>query len=194
MAAVAKEVEAEFPMQESTVLENKIDRAQGDVAAIKTDVKVLQSDVAAIKVDVRALQTDGAVLKADVKVLRSDVNHIQEDVTDLKTDMKRIDAKVDAVGASLTEHRIETEKSFAKVREDMKDGFAALRAEITASRIEMKEGSAALHTQIAASRIEMKELLEKFRDRRFTKIAWVIGTVIALIGIAVGALKVLIAA
>ncbi len=151
MAAAARKIEVEFPMQEPTVLEKKVDRAQEDIA----------------------------VLKADVKVLRSDVNHLQEAVADLKTDVKRIDAKVDAVGASLTEHRLETEKSIGNLRVEMKDRIAELRNE-------MKDGFAALRAEIAASRIEMKESFEKFRDRRFTQIAWIIGTVIASIGTSIG--------
>jgi chromosome segregation ATPase len=165
MAMAARKIEAEFPMQEPTVLEKKVDRVQEDVAAVKADVKVLQSDVAVIKEDVKVLQSDVAVLKADVKVLQSDVNHLQEDVTDLKTDMKRIDAKVDAVGANLTEHRIATERSFAKVREEMKDGFAAL-----------------------------KESFEKSGDRRFTLVACIVGTVVTTIGTTVAILKFVVAA
>ncbi len=162
MAAAARKIEVEFPMQEPTVLEKKVDRAQEDIA----------------------------VLKADVKVLRSDVNHLQEAVADLKTDVKRIDAKVDAVGASLTEHRLETEKSIGNLRVEMKDRIAELRNEtkdaFSELRNEMKDGFAALRAEIAASRIEMKESFEKFRDRRFTQIAWIIGTVIASIGTSTG--------
>jgi chromosome segregation ATPase len=169
MGMAARKIEAEFQVQESTVLENNVDRVKEDVAAIKADVKVLQLDVAAVKADVKVLQSDVAVLKADVKVLQSDVNHLQEDVTDLKTDMKRmdakVDAKVDALAASLTEHRIETEKSFAKVREEMKDGFAAL-----------------------------KESFEKSGDRRFTLIACIVGTVVTTIGTTVAILKFVVAA
>jgi peptidoglycan hydrolase CwlO-like protein len=124
MTMAARKIEAEFQMQESTVLEKKVDRVQEDVAAVRADVKALWSDV--------------ADLKADVRVFQSGVNHLQEGVRDLKTDMKRIDAKVDAVGASLTEHRIETIRSFSKVICEMKDGFAVLRAEIAALRVAKK--------------------------------------------------------
>jgi chromosome segregation ATPase len=155
MAAAAKEIEAEFPMQESTVIETKVGRVHEDLTVLKADVKVLQTDV--------------AVLKADVKVLRSDVNHLQEDVTHIKADVRQL-------SADLTEHRIETQKSLAKVREDMKDGFAALRAEI------------------ASSRIELKESFEKSGDRRFTLIACIFGTVLTTIGTTVAILKFVVAA
>jgi hypothetical protein len=58
----------------------------------------------------------------------------------------------------------------------------------------MKDGFAALRAEIAASRIEMKESLEKFRDGRFGLIAWIVGTVIASTGVAITALKFLAAA
>jgi chromosome segregation ATPase len=132
MAMAARKIEAEFQMQESTVLENKVDRVQEDVGDLKADVKVLQSDV--------------AVIKADVKLLQTEVDH-------LKANTKRIDAKVDAIGVSLTEHRIETEKSFAKLR------------------------------------VEIKDALEKYRDRHFVQIGWMISTVIAAIGAAFTAMK-----
>jgi hypothetical protein len=58
-------------------------------------------------------------------VLDEKVDHTQRDVADLKADVKRLDAKVDtkvdALSASLTEHRIETEKSFGKLRVEMRD-------------------------------------------------------------------------
>jgi hypothetical protein len=39
MAAAAREIEAEFQMQESTVLEKKVDRVQEDVAALRVEKK-----------------------------------------------------------------------------------------------------------------------------------------------------------
>jgi chromosome segregation ATPase len=162
MAAAIREIEAEFQMLEPTVLEKKVDRVQEDVA----------------------------VLKADVKVLRSDVNHLQEDVTAIKTEVRQL-------SAGLTEHRLETEKSSGNLRVETKDAIGGLRSEmkdaIAGLRSEMKDGIAELRGEMkdgfAELRREMKESFEKFRDRRFTQIGWMIGTVIAAIGTAVTVLK-----
>jgi predicted nucleic acid-binding Zn-ribbon protein len=134
------------------------------MAARKIEAEFQMQESTALEKKVDRIQEDVAALEADVKVLRSDVDHLQEDVTDIKADVRQL-------SAGLTAHRIETEKSFAKVREDMKDGFAALRAEI------------------ASSRIEMKESFEKIRTGGFTQVAWIVGTVIAAVGTTVGAMK-----
>lgn len=98
------------------------------------------------------------------------VNHIQEDVTGLKADVKRLDSKIDAIGGSLTEHRLETEKSFGKLRDEMKDAIASLR-------VETKES-------IAALRVEMKDSFAKFRSSQASHLAWAISTLIAAAGVA----------
>ncbi len=91
------------------------------------------------------------------------VEHIQNDVTDLKADVKRIDA-------SLTEHRVETQKSLATLRDETKGAIATLRGE-------MKDG-------FAAVRGEMRDGFAEFRRHRNGQIAWMIGTVIAAVGAA----------
>jgi outer membrane murein-binding lipoprotein Lpp len=136
------------------------------VREIEAEFQMLEPTVLEKKVD--RVQEDVATLKTDVKVLRSDVNHLQEDVTAIKTEVRQL-------SAGLSEHRLETEKSIGNLRVEMKDGIAGLRSE-------MKDGFADL-------RREMKESFEKFRDRRFTQIGWMIGTVIAAIGTAVTVLK-----
>jgi hypothetical protein len=80
--------------------------------------------------------------------LHEKVDHIQSDVTELKADVKRIEArldhkidavdeKVDAVAASLAEHRIETERSFGKVREEISTLRNDLTKEIGGLRCDM---------------------------------------------------------
>ena len=115
-------------------------------------------------------------------VLDAKVDHIQSDVAGLKSDVKRIDAKVDAVGASLTEHRIETERSFAKVRDEMAKQRDELKASIAALRNDMTEA-------IGALRVEMKDSLAALRRDRSAQIGWLIGTAITAVGAAFTAAK-----
>ena len=105
-------------------------------------------------------------------VLEANVKHLQEDVTGLKADFKRMDTKIDAIGASVTEHRLETERSFGKLREEMKDSIAAVRGElkdsIAAVRGELKDSIAAvrgeLKDSIATLRVETKESIAQVRS------------------------------
>ena len=90
-------------------------------------------------------------------VIEEKVDRLREDVTDLKADVRRLDGKIDAISESLTEHRLETEKSFGKLRAETKDSIASLRAE-------MKDSDAALHSKLNAN------------------LAWTVGTVIAATG------------
>ena len=114
-------------------------------------------------------------------VLEVTVNHLQEDVTGLKASVQRLDGKVDSVIASLTEHRLETEKSFGKVRGELKDSIASLRGELKESiaslRVETKES-------IAALRVEMKDSFAKLRSSQMSQIAWMVSTLIAAAGVA----------
>ncbi len=103
-------------------------------------------------------------------VLEVTVNHLQEDVTGLKASVQRLDGKVDSVIASLTEHRLETEKSFGHVRGELKDSIASLR-------VETKES-------IAALRVEMKDSFAKLRSSQMSQIAWMVSTLIAAAGVA----------
>jgi predicted nucleic acid-binding Zn-ribbon protein len=134
------------------------------------------------------------------------VNHIQEDVTGLKADLKRLDMKIDAVGSSLVEHRLETSKAFGKFREEftasiaalrceMKDSIAALRGETTESiskvrgeiaelRNDMTVAIGALRGEIAALRIEMKDAFAKSRSSVITHLAWMVSTMIAATSVA----------
>ena len=48
-------------------------------------------------------------------------DRVRKEVSDLKADVRRLDEKIDAIRATLTEHRIETEKSFGKLRDEMRD-------------------------------------------------------------------------
>ena len=116
------------------------------------------------------------------------VDHLQKEVSGLTTNVQRLDTRVNAVHDSLVEHRIETERSFGKVRAEI----AALRNEMTASigalRDETKESIAALRNDMTAAigalRVEMKDSIEKFRNNRTAQIGWMISTVIAAIGAA----------
>jgi chromosome segregation ATPase len=143
------------------------------LAARKIEAEFQMQEPTGLEKKVDRVQEDVAVLKADVKVLQSDVDHLKKDVT-------RIDAKVDAIGASLTEHRLETEKSIGNLRVEMRDSIGQLRSE-------MKD-------EFAKLRAEMKESFEKLRDRRFTLVAFIVGTVTTCIGTTVAALKFFVAA
>ena len=95
-------------------------------------------------------------------VLDEKVDHLQEDITGLKADVRRIDAKIDAkfdsLSTSLSEHRLETEKSFAKLRDETKESISALR-------------------------IEMRDTLAKCLSTRNAQIAWTVSTLIAMAGV-----------
>ena len=124
--------------------------------------------------------------------LEATVNHIQEDITGLKADVKRLDTKIDAVSNSLVEHRLETAKSFGKLRDEMTNAIGTLRGEmkesIAALRDEMKDSTSALRVEtkdsIAALRVEMMESFAKLRSSQTSQIAWAIGTLIAAAGVA----------
>ena len=143
-------------------------------------------------------------------VLEANVKHLQEDVTGLKADFKRMDTKIDAIGASLTEHRLETERSFGKLREEMKDSLAAVRGELKDSiaavrgelkdsiatlRVETKESIAQVRSEVAelrndmtasfgALRVEMRDSFAKFRSSNISHLAWMVSTMIAATGVA----------
>ena len=110
------------------------------------------------------------------------VDHLQREVSGLTANVQRLDTKVDAVHDSLVEHRIETGRSFGKVRaeiavvrDEMKDSIAALRNDMTAS--------------IGALRVEMKDAIEKLRNSRTAHIGRMVSTVIAATGAAVTVAK-----
>jgi hypothetical protein len=75
--------------------------------------------------------------------------------------VKRVEAKADqkhhALAASLAEHRVQTERSFAQVRDE-----------------------------IGKVRLEIKDAFAELRRDRTVQIAWIIGVVIAAIGGASG--------
>jgi septal ring factor EnvC (AmiA/AmiB activator) len=98
-------------------------------------------------------------------VLDEKIDHLQEDITDLKADVRRIDAKFDSLSTSLSEHRLETEKSLAKLRDETKDSISALRIEMSALRI------------------EMRDTLAKCLGNRNAQIAWTVSTIIAMAGV-----------
>jgi chromosome segregation ATPase len=122
------------------------------MAARKIESELQMQESTGLEKKVDRVQEDVAAVKADVKALQSDVDH-------LKADTKRVDAKVDAIGSSLTEHRIETEKSLAKVREEI----GALRNDVTAA--------------IGALRVEM-------RDFRSAQAVMLVGVLLAALGAA----------
>lgn len=97
-------------------------------------------------------------------VIEEKVDHLQKDVTEIKADVRRLDGKIDAVSASLSEHRLETEKSIGKLRDETKDSIAALRN-------------------------EMKESFAKLHGNHTSQIAWTVSTVIAAAGAAFTAAK-----
>ena len=102
-------------------------------------------------------------------VLDEKVDRLQEDITGLKADVQRVDAKIDAkfdsLSTSLSEHRLETEKSFAKLRDETKESVSALRIEMSALRI------------------DMRDTLAKCLSNRNAQIAWTVSTLIAMAGV-----------
>jgi hypothetical protein len=151
--------------------------------------------------------------------LHEKVDHIQSDVTELKADVKRIEArldhkidavdeKVDAVAASLAEHRIETERSFGKVREeistlrndltkevgglrsDMTKEIGGIRNDLTREvgslRDDLTKEVGSLRTdttrEFGALRGEIKDVVAILRRERIIFIAWTVSALIASIG------------
>jgi chromosome segregation ATPase len=139
--------------------------------------------VAARKIEVEHMVNERTAL--DEKV-----DHIQSDVAELKGDVKRIDA-------SLAEHRVETEKSFGKVREeisalrnDVTKEIGSLRADITnevgALRTDITKEIGALRTdvtkEIGSIRVEIKDAMAEIRRERVIFIGWTVGAIIAAVG------------
>ena len=52
----------------------------GDIATLKTDVRILKIDVATLKTDVAGLKTDVATLKTDVAGLKTEMTAVKFDV------------------------------------------------------------------------------------------------------------------
>jgi hypothetical protein len=114
------------------------------------------------------------------------VDHIQSDLTELKADVKRIEVrldgrvdaveeKVDAVAASLAEHRVETEKSFGKVREEI----SSLRTDLTKDVNTLRND---LTKEVGSLRVEIKDVVAALRHERIVFIAWAVGILIAAVG------------
>ena len=62
----------------------RLDRIEGDVSVLKTDVSGLKEDVSVLKTDVSGL-------KEDVSGLKEDVSGLKEDVRDLKMRTSRLE-------------------------------------------------------------------------------------------------------
>jgi|GEM_PF-2171860 len=125
------------------------------------------------------------------------IEHIERDVTELKADVRRIDAKVDAVQASLTEHRIETKEAIGTLRIEMKDEIGSLRDEmkdeIGSLRGEMKDAIGALRGEMKDTSGTLRgEMLRGFADMhrsRASQMAWLAGTMIAAVSAAAAVAK-----
>ena len=102
MTSAARKFEREVPMPERAVLDEKIEHLQKGVTEVK----------------------------ADVRRLDEKIGHLQKDVTEVKADVRRLDAKIDSVSnslsAQLSEHRLETERAFGKLRMEMKEALERL--------------------------------------------------------------------
>jgi chromosome segregation ATPase len=156
MLVLARKIEMEHKMGERTALDEKVDHIQRDVTELKADVK---------RVEVKLDEKFGALdAKVDQRFGSLDAK-LDEKVgaLDAKMDQKigTLDAKVDqkfgSLAAGLAEHRLETEKSFGQVRDE-----------------------------IGKVRLELRDAFTAFRRDRTGQIAWTIGVVIAAIGGASG--------
>ena len=65
----------------------RLDRIEGDVSALKSDVSTLTVKVDGLADDVEELKGDVAVLKDDVSVLKDKVDGLTDDVEELKGDV-----------------------------------------------------------------------------------------------------------
>jgi hypothetical protein len=112
-------------------------------------------------------------------VLDEKVDHLQKDVTEIKSEVKRLSAE-------FVEHRVQTERTFAAVRTEIRDSIAAVRialkGEIAALRNDMT-------AQIGALRVEMRDAIDQLRQTRSSQIAWLVGTVIGSVGAACAVVK-----
>jgi chromosome segregation ATPase len=178
MSVPARKIAMEHKMGERTALDEKVDHIQRDVTELKTDVKRVEAklDEKVSALDAKVDQKFGALdAKLDEKVSALDAKVDQKfGALDAKVDQKfgsldakldekvsALDAKVDqkfgSLAAGLAEHRLETEKSFGQVRDE-----------------------------IGKVRLEIRDAFAAFRRDRTGQIAWTIGVVIAAIGGASG--------
>ena len=100
-----------------------------------------------------------------------------DNLKNVKADVKHLAQKIDAVSASLTEHRLETKDAFAKLRDETTGAIANLRNDLTAS--------------VGELRLEMKGYFDKHRHDRTAMILWMIGTMIGALGVAFTAARLL---
>lgn len=68
----------------------RLDRIEGDVAELKTDVAELKERTARLETDVAELKTDVAELKETTARLETDVAELKETTSRLSEDMKRV--------------------------------------------------------------------------------------------------------
>jgi hypothetical protein len=163
MSFPARKIEMEHKMYERTALDEKVDHIQSDVTELKADVKRLEAKVDE-KFGTLSSKMDEKIGALDSKVdekFGTLSSRMDEKIgaLDSKLDGKvdGLNARVDAVTASLADHRVETEKSFGQVRDE-----------------------------IGKVRLEMRDAFAQFRRDRTVQIAWIIGVVIAAVGGASG--------
>lgn len=133
-------------MSERTALDEKADNIQRDVADLAAECQP------------EFQRIDDKFHRIDEKFERID-EKVDTKVGELSTGLS-------ALNASLAEHRIETEKSFGKLREA--DG--ELRREMIAG--------------FAALRLELRDAIERLRRDRLGQIGWMVTTAITAVGVA----------
>ena len=104
-----------------------------------------------MSVSARTMATEHTVNQRTA--LDEKVDHLQSDVDELKSDVKDLRKTIDVVRTDLAEHRIETEKSFGKVREEIGALRTEMVKEIGALCAEMIEGFAKLTNARSADKV-----------------------------------------
>ena len=101
----------------------RLDRIEGDVVELKTEVVELKADVAELKERAARLETDVAELKTYVAELKTDVAELKMDVAELKTDLAELKTDVAELKertARLEGDVAELKETTARLNEDMK--------------------------------------------------------------------------
>ncbi len=87
-------------------------------AHLEADVRALQEDVAQLKIDVAQIKIDVAQLKADVAQLKADVASLKKDVDELKGEMVRLTSEVENIRVDL--QHFATKVDLAKLESRLK--------------------------------------------------------------------------
>ena len=124
----------------------ELQKMNGELAALKSDVATLKTDMAEVKADVATLKTDMAVVKADVAELKTDFAVMKADMVVMKADIAELKADVAILKTDVAELKTE----FAVMKADM----GVMKADIAELQGEVKKlqvGVAGTHGDVRGS-------------------------------------------